>query len=322
MVPLIYCWRKMNNFWPSKKILITGASGFLGKHLVKNLFEKRRVLAKNLFLPEIKNLDLRRWEDCQKAVKGRDVVIHLAAITGGIEFHRLNPGRIFYDNIIMSVQLMEAARQEKIKKFAAVGSATEYPENLTSLLKEDKLWQGYPSKIHAPYAFAKKILLVQAQAYRQQYNFNAIHLLLANVYGPGMDFGDNSYVIPALIKKIKDAKASDQDFIDVWGSGRPKRDFLYVEDAIEGILLATEKYNKSEPVNIGSGKDISINRLAKILCRLMDFQGRIKFDNSKPDGQMRRLLDISRAKNEFGFSPKTDFRAGLIKTVNAYEDYK
>jgi len=312
----------MINFWQNKKILVTGADGFLGKHLIKNLLLRRRVLMENLFLPEAKELDLRNWENCQRAVRGQDIVIHLAAVTGGIEFHKLNPGRIFYDNIIMGVQLMEAARLEKIEKFTVVGSATEYPENLTSPLKEDKLWQGYPQEIHAPYALAKKILLVQAQAYRRQYNFNAIHLLLTNVYGSGMDFENNSYVIPALMQKIRDAQKTGKNLINVWGTGKPKRDFLYVEDAAEGILLAAEKYNKSEPVNLGSGKDVSIKELAQTLCRLMDFRGRIEFDHSKPDGQMRRLLDISRAKNGFGFSPKTNFRAGLIKTVNAYENYK
>ena len=312
----------MINFWDNKKILITGASGFLGKHLVKNLLEKRRVAKRNLFLPKAQGLDLRNWEDCKKAVKGQDIVIHLAAVTGGIEFHKLNPGRIFYDNIIMGLQLMEAARQEKIEKFAAIGSATEYPENLISPLKEDKLWQGYPQEIQAPYALAKKILLVQSQAYRQQYSFNAVHLLLTNVYGPGMDFENNSYVIPALMKKIRDARKIGKKFINVWGTGKPKRDFLYAEDAAEGILLAAEKYNKHGPVNLGSGKDVSIKELAQTLCRLMDFRGRIEFDNSKPDGQMRRLLDISRAKKELGFSPKIDFRTGLVKTVNAYENYK
>ena len=312
----------MINFWQNKKILVTGADGFLGKHLINNLLKKRRVSPNNLFLPKAEDLDLRNWENCKKAVHGRDIVIHLAAVTGGIEFHKLNPGRIFYDNIIMGIQLMEAARQEKVGKFVVAGSATEYPADLASPLKEDELWQGYPQETHAPYGLAKKILLVQAMAYRRQYNFSAIHLLLTNVYGPGMDFENNSYVIPALIKKIRNAKKTGKKFINVWGTGKPKRDFLYVEDAAEGILLAAEKYNKSEPVNLGSGKDVSINELTKIICGLMNFRGRIKFDRSKPSGQTRRLLDISRAEKELGFSPKTDFRAGLIKTVNAYEGCK
>lgn len=308
----------MNNFWQSKKVLVTGSSGFLGKHLVKNLLEKRRVAKENLFLPAAKEFDLRKWENCQKAAKGQDVIIHLAAITGGIELHRLNPASIFYDNIIMGLQLMEAARQEKVEKFVTIGSATEYPENLASPLKEDKLWEGYPQEIHAPYALAKKILLVQGRAYYKQYDFNAIHLLLTNIYGPGMNFGDNSYVIPSLIKRIKDSKKIGCKFIDVWGNGKPRRDFLYVEDAVEGILLAAEKYNKPDPVNLGSGRDISIRELADILCKIMDFKGKVRWDTSKPSGQMRRLLDMGLAKKEIGFKPKTGIKSGLFKTIKSY----
>lgn len=306
------------SFWNNKKILVTGARGFLGRHLVKNLLEKRKVPKEDLFLPAIQELDLRKWENCQTAVKNQNIVIHLAALTGGIEFHRLNPGRIFYDNIIMGVQLLEAARLEKAEKLVIVGSATEYPEKLASPLKESNLWDGYPPAIHSPYALAKKILLVQSQSYYKQYDFNAIHLLLANIYGPGMDMGNNSYVIPSLVKKIKEAQKRRGSPITIWGTGKPKRDFLYVEDAVEGILLAAERYNKQEPVNLGSGKDISIKELARILCRLMEFGGKIRFDASKPDGQTRRLLDISRAKKDFGFSPKTSLESGLLKTIQSY----
>lgn len=305
----------MSNFWQNKKILVTGAHGFLGKHLVKNLTEKHRVPKENLFLPTIRNLDLRKWENCQKAVKNQDIIIHLAAITGNTKFHQLNPGKIFYDNIMMGVQLMEAARQAGIKKFVGIGSATEYPETMSVPFKENELWNGYPEEIHAPYSFAKKMLLVQAQAYRQQYNFNAIHLLLTNMYGPEMNL-EQDYVISSLIARIAEAKKAGKKIIEVWGTGKPTRDFLYIEDAVDGILLAAEKYNKPEPVNVGSGQEISIKNLVTILCGLMNFRGKIIWDSSKPNGQLRRLLDINRAKKEFGFKPKTAIEDGLFKTIN------
>lgn len=305
----------------SKKILITGAQGFLGKHLVKNLLEKRKVPKENLLLPKFEELDLRKWENCKAVVREQDIVLHLAAATGGIEFHRLNPGSIFFDNLMMGIQLLEAARLAGVEKFVGIGSATEYPESLAAPFKEKELWRGYPEEIHAPYSFAKKMLLVQAQAYRKQYNFKAIHLLLTNIYGPGMAFENSkAYVIAALIKKIEQAKKMSQKFIEVWGTGRPERDFLYVEDAVESILLATEKYDKLEPVNIGSGQEVSIRNLVNMLCRLMDFQGQIHWDSSKPDGQLRRLMDISRAKREFGFSPKITFEQGLKQTIQWYQE--
>ncbi|MBI2625256.1 MAG: NAD-dependent epimerase/dehydratase family protein [Candidatus Nealsonbacteria bacterium] len=303
-----------SNFWKNKKILVTGAQGFLGKHLVKNLLENRRVLKENLFLPAIEELDLRRWEDCKSAVENKDMVIHLAAVTGNAEFHRVNQGKTFYDNLIMGVQLMEAARQAGIKKFVSIGSVTEYPKKAPFPFREDGLWEGYPEEIHAPYSFAKMMLLVQGKAYRQQYNFNAIHLLLTNMFGPGTSMGNA--VIPSVIKKIKEAKEAKREFIELWGTGRPTRDFLYVEDAVEGILLAAEKYDKSEPVNIGSGKELSIKSLADIICRLMSFSGKVVWDASKPDGQPRWLMDTSLAKKEFGFEAKTAIEEGLIKTIN------
>lgn len=300
-----------------KKILITGAHGFLGRHLTDNLLKKRKVPKKNLFLPEIKELDLRKWENCRKAVKNQDIVIHLAAITGNIKFHQLNPGKIFYDNIMMGVQLMEAAQQAGIEKFVGIGSATEYPKTAPVPLRENKLWLGFPEEINAPYSFAKKMLLVQGQAYRQQYNFNAIHLLLTNMYGPGMNL-EKGYVISSLIEKIEGAKKAGKKFIELWGTGKPTRDFLYVGDAAEAILLAAEQYDKPEPVNIGSGQEFSIKNLADTLCSLMNFQGKIIWDSSKPDGQLRRLLDVGLAKKEFGFKPKTKLKDGLLATIDWY----
>jgi len=302
-----------------KKILITGANGFLGKHLVKNLLEKRKVPKRNLFLPTIEEMNLRRWENCQKAVAGVDIVIHLAARVGGIGFNREKPGELFYDNIIMGVQLMEAARQAGAEKFVAIGTICAYPKFTPTPFKEKDLWQGYPEETNAPYGLAKKMLLVQAQAYCQQYGFNAIYLLPVNMYGPGDNFNlESSHVIAALIKKIADAKKQNRNYIEVWGTGKATREFLYVEDGAEGIILAAEKYNKSEPVNLGSGREISIKELAELIRKLMDFKGEIRWDISKPDGQPRRLLDISRAKKEFGFEAETDLKQGLKKTINWY----
>jgi GDP-L-fucose synthase len=304
-----------------KKILITGAHGFLGKHLVKNLTEKRKVPKENLFLPTFEELDLRKWENCQKAVKGQEIVIHLAAKVGGIGLNKEKPGELFYDNLIMGVQLMEAARLAGAEKFVAIGTICAYPKFTPVPFKEDDLWNGYPEETNAPYGLAKKMLLVQAQAYRQQYGFNAVYLLPVNLYGPGDDFDlKSAHVIAALIRKTYEAKRDNRDYIKVWGTGKPTREFLFAEDGTEGILLATEKYNKSEPVNIGSGMEISIKDLAELICKLMDFKGEIRWDTSKPDGQPRRRLDVSRAQKEFGFTAKTSFEQGLKKTIEWYLD--
>lgn len=313
----------MNNFWQGKKILITGAAGFWGKHLIRNLLEKRKVPKENLFLPTVKELDLRKWENCQRAVEDQDIVIHLAGKVGGIGLNREKPGEIFYDNIVMSVQLMEAARQANVEKFIGIATVCAYPKFTPVPFKEDDLWLGYPEETNAPYGLAKKMLLVQAQAYRQQYNFNAICLFPVNLYGPGDNFDPKfSHAIPALIKKVADAKKEGKDYIEVWGTGKATREFFYVEDAAEGLILAAEKYNKPEPVNLGSGMEISIRDLAKLICELMDFRGEIRWDTSKPDGQPRRCLDVSRAKKEFGFEAKTDFIEGLKKTIDWYEKNK
>jgi len=299
------------------KILITGADGFLGKHLVANLLEKRKVPKENLFLPSVKELDLRKWEDCQKAVKGQDIVIHLAAKVGGIGLNLEKPGELFYENIIMGAHLMEAARQAGVKKFVALGTVCAYPKFTETPFKEENLWNGYPEETNAPYGLAKKMLLVQSQAYRKQYSFNSIFLLPVNMYGPGDNFNEkSSHVVAAIINKVKNAKIKGEQKIELWGTGKPTREFLYVKDGVEGILLATEKYDKSDPVNLGSGTEISIKDLAKLICDLMDFKGKIIWDTSKPDGQPKRILDTSLAQKEFGFKTKTSFEDGLKETIS------
>ncbi len=304
-----------------KKIVVTGADGFVGRRLVENLLKKRGVLRQNLFLPTLADLDLRTFEGCKKAVQGQEVVIHLAAKVGGIGFNMEKPGELFYDNLIMGTQLMEAARQAGVEKFVGVATVCAYPKFTPVPFREDDLWNGYPEETNAPYGLAKKMLLVQAQAYRKQYGFNAVTLFPVNMYGPGDMFDPaKSHVIAALIKKIYDAKKAGQSSIEVWGTGRASREFIYVEDSVEGILLAAEKYEKPDPVNIGSGKEITIKELAPLIARLMDFTGEITWNASKPDGQPRRMLDVSRAKKEFGFEAKYDFTEGLKKTIEWYKE--
>jgi len=303
----------------NKKILVTGGAGFLGSFVTEKLLE-RGVLKENILIPRSQDFDLRKWENCKKVVQGQNIVIHLAAKVGGIGFNQKHPAELFYDNLIIGIQMMEAARQANVEKFVAIGTICAYPKFTPVPFKEEDLWNGYPEETNAPYGLAKKMMLVQAQAYRQQYGFNAIYLLPVNLYGPRDSFEpESSHVIPALIRKVVDAKKEGKNFIEVWGTGNATREFLYVEDAAEGIVLATEKYNKSEPVNLGSGMEISIKDLVKLICRLMDFKGEIRFDISKPDGQPRRMLDISRAEKEFGFKAKTNFEEGLRKTIGWYK---
>ena len=301
-----------------KKILVTGGAGFLGSFVVKKLLE-RGLPKENIFIPRSKQYDLRNRDECFFVTEGENIVIHLAGKVGGIGFNRERPGELFYDNLTMGVQMMEAARQNGVEKFVAIGTICAYPKFTPVPFKEDDLWSGYPEETNAPYGLAKKMLLVQAQAYRQQYGFNAIYLLPVNLYGPGDNFSpESSHVIPALIKKIFDAKKENKDFVEVWGTGKATREFFYVEDAAEGIVLATENYDKPEPVNLGSGMEISIKDLVELICKIMGFNGKIRWDESKPDGQPRRMLDISRAEKEFGFKAKTDFETGLKRTIEWY----
>ena len=288
----------------------------MGSRIIEG-FVTQGVPRENIFVPLSKKLDLREKKNCEKAVQGRHIVIHAAGITGGGEFHRDHPGEILYGNLVMGVELMEAARKAGVEKFITIGSAAEYPEHAPMPLREEDLWQGPLEALHAPYAAAKKILLLQGQAYRKQYGFNAIHLLMANMYGPG-DKRKNGFVIPMLIERVKETKECGGSFIEVWGTGKPTRDFLYVDDAARGIILAVEEYDKLEPVNIASGIEISIKELVAIISELMEFRGEIRWNTEKPDGQARRLLDATKAEREFGFKAAIGFREGLQKTIAAY----
>ena len=310
-------------FWEGKKVLVTGGAGFLGSFVGEKLMRDKGVDSDNIRIPRSRDMDLKVWENCVKAVKDVDIVIHIAGRGGGIGYNRKYPGTLFYDNIVMNTQMMEAARQEGVEKFVGIGTVCAYPKFTPVPFKEDDLWNGYPEETNAAYGLAKKMMLVQSQAYRQQYGFNSIHLLMVNLYGPRDDFSpEASHVISALIKKIFDAKESGKDYIDVWGTGKATREFLYVEDAAEGIILATEKYNKGEPVNLGSGFEISIKELVELIAELAGFDGEIRWDTSKPDGQPKRCLDVSRAKEEFGFEAKINFREGLEKTIEWYTNHK
>ena len=301
-----------------KRITVTGGEGFLGKHLIRKLQEQGYRHITIADLPDYNLVDLgdikRMYEETQP-----DIVIHLAAKVGGIGYNQENPASLFYDNAMMGIQLIHEGYLRKINKFVALGTICAYPKFTPVPFKEDDLWNGYPEETNAPYGLAKKMMLVQSQAYRQQYGFNSIFLLPVNLYGPGDNFDPaSSHVIPALIKKCVDAQRQGDKDITVWGTGAATREFFYVEDAAEAIVLAMEKYNKSEPVNIGAGFEISIRDLTEIIVELTGFKGKVLWDQTKPDGQPRRMLDTSRARNEFGFQAKTDFREGLKKTIDWY----
>jgi len=301
-----------------KRITLTGGKGFLGKHLIKALQAKGY---KNISIADLPEYNLINIDDVKKLYEKTkpDIVIHLAAKVGGIGFNQENPGALFYENIMMGVQLIHEAYLKRIDKFVALGTICAYPKFTPVPFKEDDLWNGYPEETNAPYGLAKKMMLVQSQAYRQQYNFNSIFLLPVNLYGPGDNFDPNSsHVIPALIKKCVDAKREKDKEIVVWGTGKATREFFYVEDATEAIVLATENYNKSEPVNIGAGFEISVRDLTNMIVELTGYKGKITWDATKPDGQPRRMLDTTRARNEFGFQAKTGFREGLQKTIEWY----
>jgi GDP-L-fucose synthase len=306
------------SFWDGKRILVTGGAGFVGTRVVSQIMQAGH--PEKIYVPRSKSTDLRVWEDCVRAVKDIDIVIHLAANIGGIEYNQNNPGRLFYDNAIMGIQLLEAARKEDVDKVVIAGTICAYPNYTPLPFSEEDLWCGYPEPTNAPYGLAKKMLLVQSQAYREEYDFNSIYLLPVNLYGPGDTFGDDrSHVIPALIKRFVAAQDKKSPSVTVWGTGMASREFLYVDDCARAFVLATEKYNKSAPVNIGSGMEISIRDLSNLIAFLTNYEGVIKFDSTKPDGQPRRWLNIKRAEEEFGFRATVPMRAGLEKTILWYK---
>ena len=306
------------NFWEGKRVLVTGGSGFLGSFVVDKLRAKS---PKEIFIPRRKNYNLVEWDSVVRAYHDArpDIVLHLAGNVGGIGANRANPGLFFYENLMMGVQLMECARRQAIPKFVALGTICSYPKFTPVPFKEEDLWNGYPEETNAPYGLAKKMLLVQAQSYRQQYGFNAIFLLPVNMYGPRDNFKpESSHAIPAIIRKCVEAVESGAKEVVLWGTGNATREFLHADDAAEGVLLAAERYNGSEPVNIGAGMEISIAELAAMIAKFTGFTGRIVWDSSKPDGQPRRCLDVSKAEKEFGFRARIPFERGLKETVEWY----
>jgi len=308
-------------FWKDKKVLVTGGHGFVGSHLVERL----KSLGAQVIAPRQVDYDLVNGNQVRKLFVENpcEIVIHLAAVVGGIGANREHPGKFFYENLMMGTQLMHEAYKAKIPKFVAIGTICSYPKYTPIPFKEKDLWSGYPEETNAPYGLAKKMMLVQSQGYREEYGFNSIFLLPVNQYGPGDNFDpETSHVIPALIKKCVDAVDTDAAAIEVWGDGTPTSEFLYVKDTVEGILLAAEKYNKSNPVNLGSSFEISIKDLVKLISKETGFKGKINWDKSKPNGQPRRKLDITRAKKEFDFESTTTFQEGLRETIDWYKENK
>ncbi len=309
----------MSGFFEDRRVVVTGGAGFLGSYVIDGL--KKRG-CKNILVPKIEDYDLVQMDNIVRMYSDMrpDIVIHLAAVVGGIGANREHPGEFFYKNLMMGVQLIEQGRLQKIEKFVAIGTICAYPKFTPVPFMEENLWDGYPEETNAPYGLAKKMLLVQSQSYRAEYGFNSIFLLPVNLYGPGDNFDPaSSHVIPALIKKCIDAIESGADHIDCWGTGNVSREFIYVSDAAEGILLATELYNGAEPVNIGAGFEITIKDLAEKIVKLTGFGGEIRWDPSKPDGQPRRRLDTSKAKQLFGFEAKMKFEEGLKATIEWYK---
>ena len=307
------------NFWARKRVLVTGGAGFLGRHVVSRL---RKLDCHDIFVPRSNDFDLCNAEDVKRLL-GKfqpEFIIHLAAVVGGIGANRKHPGRFFYENAMMGLLLIEQARRAGVEKFVCVGTVCSYPKFTPVPFRENDIWNGYPEETNAPYGLAKKMLLIQLQSYRQEYSFPGIYLIPVNLYGPGDNFDlETSHVIPALIRKCITAKDEGHKEISVWGTGKASREFLYVEDAARGIVMAAEQYNGSNPVNLGSGQEITINSLASEICDMTEFKGSIVWDASKPDGQPRRCLDTSRAEREFGFRAQIDFREGLRRTIEWYQ---
>ncbi|MGH2581938.1 MAG: GDP-L-fucose synthase family protein [Anaerolineales bacterium] len=303
------------NFWKNQRVVVTGGSGFLGAFIVEKLTQAG---AENVFVPRSQEYDLVQPDQIDRMLEDSqpDIIIHAAALAGGIGANSKRPAEFFYDNLMMGVPLMHKAWESGVKKFVALGTICSYPKFAPTPFREETLWDGYPEETNAPYGLAKKMLLVQAQAYRQQHGFNSIFLLPVNLYGPRDNFDlETSHVIPALIRKFIEAKERGDDRVELWGDGSPTREFLYVEDAAEAVVLAAERFDGAEPVNIGSGVDISIKDLAQTIAEMTGFEGRIQWDTTKPNGQPRRLLDVGRAQEYFGFRAETDFREGLKKTI-------
>ncbi|MBD2076438.1 GDP-L-fucose synthase [Phormidium sp. FACHB-592] len=305
----------------NKRIVVTGGAGFLGRQVIAQLCKAGADLQK-ITVPRSHDCDLRQMESCQRVVSQQDIVVHLAAHVGGIGLNREKPAELFYDNLMMGTQLIHAAYEAGVEKFTCVGTICAYPKFTPVPFKEDDLWNGYPEETNAPYGIAKKALLVQLEAYRQQYNFDGIYLLPVNLYGPEDNFDpSSSHVIPALIRKVHEAQQRGDKHLPVWGDGSPTREFLYSEDAARGIVMATQHYSSHEPVNLGTGYEISIRVLIELICELMGFEGELVWETDKPNGQPRRCLDTERAQKAFGFTATMEFKEGLKRTIDWYRQH-
>ena len=303
--------------WTNKKILVTGGNGFLGLHVIQEL---RNHGIKNIFHPSSLDLDLRIRENCKKAIKNIDIVFHLAGVGGGIGYMKNNPAKVFYDNIMMGTQLLHEAKEVNVEKFIALGTVCSYPKFVNIPFTENEIWNGYPEETNASYGLSKKMLLVQSEAYRQQYDFNSIVIVPTNMYGPHDNFNsETSHVIPAIILKIDKAKKTNSNKIIMWGDGSPTRDFLYVEDVARGIVMIAEKYNESSPINLGSEEEISIKKLTEMISKIMDYNGDVIWDKSKPNGQPRRCVSNKKAEEKSGFKPEVSLEEGLRRTIQWFQ---